>query len=121
MAGDYGWKPVPTPYTFGADDGHASPDWVKAQNGWIDISPRDFVETTPAPGCYDPRHWDPDSGIGRDFYGGGTTYGFVDGHVKFMKIVDSVGARDGALPKRPWSANNAYNHWNPDAPQPRKP
>jgi prepilin-type processing-associated H-X9-DG protein len=113
MRGKFGTEPNPVPYTFGGENGSEGPEWRKAQSGWIDISPRDFVENTPAPGCYDTMHWDPLNGIARSFYGGGGNYGFLDGHVKFMKIGETLGARENIPMARYWSPGNAYNQWNP--------
>jgi prepilin-type N-terminal cleavage/methylation domain-containing protein/prepilin-type processing-associated H-X9-DG protein len=69
----------------------------------IDISPRDWVTVAGSINgtAVGTDGWINDAstgwpaasqtGVARDLYGGGGTYGFVDGHVKFMKIGESVG------------------------------
>jgi prepilin-type processing-associated H-X9-DG protein len=116
MRGRFGEEPNPVPFTFGDDNTDEGPDWRKAQPGWIDFSPREFVENTPAPGCYDPKRWSSINGIARSFYSGGGSYGYLDGHVKFLKISDTLGAREDVPEGRYWSPGNAYNQWNPQRP-----
>jgi prepilin-type processing-associated H-X9-DG protein len=114
MPGEYGQRPDPVPFTYGDEAKPGKRDWRRARDGWIDVSPRDFVENTPAPGAYDEGRWNARSGVARNLYGGGGTYGFVDGHVKFMKIAETLSARDRVPMERYWSPDNEHNMWNPD-------
>jgi prepilin-type processing-associated H-X9-DG protein len=111
----FGRKPDPVPATFGPPAAPGGRAWQNARDGWIDISPRDFVENTPAPGCFDPERWNPNSGIARAQWGGGGNYGFVDGHVKFMKLGQTLRSQNEVPVERYWSADNEYNLWNPNA------
>ena len=107
-----------------------SEPWNAALLHWIDISPREWVETPlisypPAAGAtpYDDKGWDPTRGIARDMYGGGGNYAFVDGRVKFQSIGETVGlGRTVRLPGivyqvtpgiNAWRSDNPYNQWNP--------
>jgi prepilin-type processing-associated H-X9-DG protein len=122
MLGVYGQEPNPKPYTY--TDGNASKQWQDALTGWIDISPRAFVEVMyPAVGSYDePWAGHKMNGIARDLYkdglsGGGGCYAFCDGHVRFMKIGKSVGIGTVVKGKtvtesncwEPWNTNNMWN------------
>lgn len=113
MPGHFGRMPEPAPDVFGPVEGESGAAWRKAQPGWIDISPRDFVENTPAPNCYREGSWDATNGVARDLYAGGGSYAFVDGHVKFMRIADALGANDRVPVSDYWSPDNAHNMWNP--------
>jgi prepilin-type processing-associated H-X9-DG protein len=117
MPGRFGEKPDPVPFTFGAASISNPRRWQYARDGWIDISPREWVENSPAPGCYSPDHWNKFSGVGRDQYSApGAAYGFVDGHVKWLRPLDTVS--DGTVaPERYWSPSNPHNLWNPRAPK----
>ena len=109
-----------------------SEQWQAAMVHWIDISPREWVETPLIAGApagstpYDDKGWDPTRGVARDFYGGGGNYAFVDGHVKFQKLGQTVGlGKTFTLPNGSaspviapgnngaWNASNSYNQWNP--------
>lgn len=116
MRGRYGESPNPAPDVFGPAASQPARAWQKALDGWIDISPRDFVENTPPPGCYHQETWDPTNGVARDLYAGGGAYAFLDGHVKFMRIADSLrspAARNHEDSRQYWAADNLYNMWNP--------
>ena len=120
MPGVYGQEPDPKPYTYGS--GTQGNQWKNAHDGWIDISPRAFIEiargwrTNP---YQEPYGRNADSGVARDLYGGGGVYAFADGHAKFMKIGMSVGlgttTRDGMVitEKNCWSTSNTNNMWVP--------
>jgi prepilin-type processing-associated H-X9-DG protein len=114
MPAPFGDQPDPVPFTFGAATG-AGMDWQRARDGWIDISPRDWVENTEPPACYDPKHWNNRSGIARDQYkSSGGPYAFVDGHVRWMLPEATVS--DGAVPPdQYWTGANKHNQWNPRA------
>ncbi len=118
------WPVLPAGYaTTGSEQ------WSAALVHWIDISPREWVETpvvanAPAGSTpYDDKGWDPTSGIARDMYGGGGNYAFVDGRVKFQSIGETVGlGRTVRLPGivypvtpgiNAWRSDNPYNQWNP--------
>lgn len=113
MPNPFGLPPYPAPNAFGAVSTDSGARWREARDGWIDISPRDFVENTPPPSCYDETRWDASNGVARSLYGGGGVYAFVDGHVAFMKIVNTLGARDRVAPGSYWSPGNLANMWNP--------
>jgi prepilin-type processing-associated H-X9-DG protein len=113
MPGIYGQPPNPIP-TAGVPAASAGQAWNQAQNGWIDISPREFVENSPAPDCYTEGRWNDRSGVARSFYGGGGSYGFLDGHVKFLKLGQTVGLSDNVPAEKYWSPDNAHNLWSPD-------
>lgn len=104
-----------------------SEQWNSAMDHWIDISPREFVENaTPTTGSYDPTTWKTSSGVARNMYGDGGNYAFVDGHVEFQTLGETVGlgktftqadgtesppiapGNDGA-----WKPLNIHNRWNP--------
>lgn len=102
----------------------ALPDGDSAARSVIDISPRTWVSggadvtddwyNEMRPGFDRIRQ----NGVARDLYSGGGTYGFVDGHVKFMKLRDSVGIGQVNHGVPVTAANwfkptNAYNMWNP--------
>jgi len=108
----YGEKPDPAPFTGVSNAGY-SREWRNAHDGWIDISPRDWVENTPAPGCYRPSRWNAQSGVAREPYKvNGGSYGFLDGHVKVLRPPQTVS--DGTVaPDRYWSPDNTHNLWNP--------
>jgi len=114
MAGRFGRSPEPEPNAFGPVAPKAGEAWQEALDGWIDISPGEFVENTPAPGCYDANRWDGTNGVARDLYQGGGTYAFLDGHVKFMPIEETVSGGGKVGWERYWSPDNRYNMWNPD-------
>jgi prepilin-type processing-associated H-X9-DG protein len=113
MPGTFGKKPDPVPFTFGAFRVSNPQRWEYARDGWIDISPREWLENSPAPGCYEPRRWNKLSGVGRDQYPAlGAAYGFVDGHVKWLLPGETI--NDGSVPPdRYWSPDNPHNMWNP--------
>lgn len=118
MPAPFGAKPDPAPEVFGSASAADTTDWEQARDGWIDISPRDYVENTPAPDCYDPSRWNADSGTARDVYrkARGGACAFMDGHVKFVLPLETVS--DGTVPpERYWSATNPHNMWNPNAPR----
>ena len=129
MPGVYGQAPDPIPLVGPAPAGSARPkpsrEWQSAHDGWIDVIPREFVETSGPVDSYDAAKWDASRGVTRAKYGGGGSYAFVDGHVKFQKIGQTVGlgqtvspvkgktytvaAGDGTI----WRADNPFNQWNP--------
>lgn len=114
MPPPFGQPPNPLPDSFGDLPITRALQWQRARDGWIDISPRAWVENTPPPGCYDPRRWDAKSGVARTrgkLTGG--TYGFLDGHVKFMRIRDTLDGYGNVPPDRYWSADNPHNMWVP--------
>ncbi len=110
---------------------NGSERWNAALTHWIDISPREWVETPVIAGApagstaYDHKGWDPTKGIARDMYGGGGNYAFVDGHVKFQKLGQTVGLGKVVDLKggssytvaagigNVWRADNTHNQWNP--------
>ncbi len=103
-----------------------SPAWVAALDHWIDISPREWVENaTPTLDSYEPATWNPNSGVARDLYGGGGNYAFVDGHVQFMSVGETVGLWQTVYPRASspyritpgsmaWRVPDNYlNKWSP--------
>lgn len=118
MPGVYGQAPDPKPYTY--KPGKTSRGWLDALDGWIDISPRDFVVITqPIANNYtEPFSGATDRGVARDLYGGGGSYAFCDGHAKFLKVSQSVGIGtevNGRMvtPENCWKAWNTNNMWIP--------
>jgi prepilin-type processing-associated H-X9-DG protein len=118
--GEYGMPPNPRLSTW--KDGPSSKEWRHAWDGWIDISPRAWVENGGANGSYHPPFANgvTEYGVGRDLYGaGGASYAFLDGHAKFLKIGDTVGL--GTTTSRGlkikeyncWSPENTNNMWIP--------
>lgn len=105
--------------------GTATDTWNAALTHWIDISPREWVETDTGNGSqnsYNSATWDTTRGVARDMYGGGGNYAFVDGHVKFQKIGVTVGLGK-TLPNGQviapgnggaWNVANMHNQWNPN-------
>ena len=120
------WADVADPAPNGSDA------WNAALVHWIDISPREWVETPLVAGspvgssAYVKSAWDTSRGIARALYGGGGNYAFVDGHVEFQTLGETVGlgktytlpdgsqspaiapGNDGA-----WKPLNTHNQWNP--------
>jgi prepilin-type N-terminal cleavage/methylation domain-containing protein/prepilin-type processing-associated H-X9-DG protein len=113
-------------------DSQGSSEWLSAQpsaagSAVIDISPFEWVAQglrTNVP--YDDNQWTAAAygspinakGVARDLYSGGGTYGFVDGHVKFLKISETVGLNKNLggtaiTPANCWFATNTYNMWYP--------
>jgi prepilin-type N-terminal cleavage/methylation domain-containing protein/prepilin-type processing-associated H-X9-DG protein len=120
MTGTYGAAPNPVPIVGTAATGTGSSDWQGAWAGWIDVSPRAFVETGTAAASYNEPYGTGvvDKGIARDLYGGGGVYAFCDGHVQFMKIGKSVGlgqtvGTTAITVTNCWAAANVNNMWNP--------
>lgn len=114
----YGQRPDPIPFTFTGK--LTSDDWAAAWDGWIDVSPRPFVENTASFSCYVPPYAGGarDRGIARDLYDGGGCYAFCDGHVEFLSIRDSVGlgklvGTTTITTSNCWAAGNTANLWNP--------
>jgi prepilin-type processing-associated H-X9-DG protein len=110
--------PLPGTVATGGDG------WNSAIVEWIDISPRHWVETSGA-NSYIEDKWDTTKGVARDFYGGGGNYAFVDGHVKFYKLAQTVGLGQYVTPatggqyqvtagNNAWRVDNIYNLWNPN-------
>ncbi len=101
------------------------PQWNSGLDHWIDVSPREFVENAnPTTGSYDPATWKPTSGVARDLYGGGGCYAFVDGHVEFLSVGETVGLGEIVTPAAgspfivqpgatAWRVDNILNKWNP--------
>jgi prepilin-type processing-associated H-X9-DG protein len=102
----------------------ALPIGDEAARSVIDISPRTWVSH--GPDVTDAWYNDANprfsetvrNGVARDLYGGGGTYGFVDGHVKFMRIQDTAGIGRTADGRNITAANwfkpsNPFNMWNP--------
>jgi prepilin-type processing-associated H-X9-DG protein len=132
MPGEYGRAPDPRPFTYNsgqpkeywksAPPERWSAEWTNAFDGWIDISPRAFIEmargwrTNP---YKEPYGRNADCGVARDLYGGGGCYAFCDGHVQFIKIGQSVGlgttTKEGIkiAEDNCWSAENTNNMWIP--------
>jgi prepilin-type processing-associated H-X9-DG protein len=119
MPGVYGQAPDPKPFTYAL--GPQSEPWRNAHDGWIDISPRAFIEilrdrdNNP---YAEPYGKNADCGIARDLYGGGGIYAFADGHAQFMKIGKTVGLGTTVNGKpitveNCWSPTNTNNLWNP--------
>jgi prepilin-type processing-associated H-X9-DG protein len=119
MPGIYGARPDPLPFSFSGDD--SSRQWRDAHDGWIDISPRGFIEIAndASNNPYkEPYGRNAETGIARDLYGGGGIYAFADGHVKFMKIGKTVGLGTTVNGKtitdqNCWEVWNTNNMWNP--------
>lgn len=114
----YGHAPDPRPYTF--KPGGSSREWRDALDGWIDVSPRDFVEIIrPVANNYnEPFAGATRFGVARDLYGGGGCYAFCDGHAKFLRIADTVGIGTTVngrtiTPENCWEAWNTNNMWLP--------
>jgi len=124
-------RPASATATGAVTDANGTPAWQAAQptgtnaaGAVIDASPMSWV----AKGFRDDRWYNTNNpafntttsnGVARDFYGGGGTYGFVDGHVKFMKVDQTVGIgqRIGSTPVTAanwFAAANTYNMWNPN-------
>jgi prepilin-type N-terminal cleavage/methylation domain-containing protein/prepilin-type processing-associated H-X9-DG protein len=114
----------PQPYTGAHPTGTASDAWNSAQaGGVIDISPYDWVaQGSKASDWYTPSSTNfanyATKGVARDLYGGGGSYGFVDGHVKFLKIEQTVGLGQyiGTAKVNEtncWNPLITYNQWYP--------
>jgi prepilin-type N-terminal cleavage/methylation domain-containing protein/prepilin-type processing-associated H-X9-DG protein len=114
----------PQPYTGSSSKATPSDTWNGGLNtGVIDISPYDWV----AQGSKNSDWYTPSStnfatyatkGVARDLYGGGGSYGFVDGHVKFLKVEQTVGLGQyiGTAKVNEtncWNPLNTYNQWYP--------
>lgn len=103
----------------------AYPKGDSAANAVIDISPRTWVSG----GANTSDDWYNSgsrgftrftrNGVARDLYSGGGAYGFVDGHVRFMKIAATTGIGeknengDPVTADNWFKASNKYNMWNP--------
>jgi prepilin-type processing-associated H-X9-DG protein len=111
MTGIYGRPPEPPPARTKATP---SEQWNAAFDGWIDIDPTAFVETSGPVDSYDKEKWDAARGVARGKYAGGGNYAFVDGHVKFMRLSQTVGQNMSVPPEKYWAADNPHNMWNPD-------
>jgi prepilin-type processing-associated H-X9-DG protein len=91
-----------------------SRDYGRALVQWIDIDPRAWIETRGPKDSYIRGKWDARRGVGRDLHSGGACYAFVDGHVEFKKLRQTVtGGRTGLSPDQFWTQENDGNMWNP--------
>ncbi|HEY3413098.1 MAG TPA: hypothetical protein VGM51_08570 [Armatimonadota bacterium] len=120
MPGVYGRAPDPIPFTGRA--GKGSSQWRDALYGWIDISPRAFIEIVNDAQNHpyrEPYGLNADRGVARDFYGGGGVYAFCDGHAAFLKVSTTVGigttttAGLKITEHNCWSPDNMNNMWVP--------
>jgi prepilin-type processing-associated H-X9-DG protein len=112
MPGEYGQAPSPLPTKANAAK-QGSSQWQAALDGWIDISPRAFIEVVrPIENNYtEPYAGYKESGIARTLDGGGGSYAFADGHAKFMKISQTVGIGT-VVNGKTVTAENCWEAWN---------
>jgi prepilin-type processing-associated H-X9-DG protein len=89
-------KPMPgvyaNPQTPFPSGGQMTRRYRNAMTQWIDIDPRNWVETSGPVNSYDERKWDDGRGVYRTRIGfqGGGNFAFIDGHVAHRRLSTTV-------------------------------
>lgn len=120
---------LPMPGAYGRANGpqvakgrvpSATRQWKGGLPGWIDISPRAYIEVSGPKGAY-AEPYSPSAtktGIARNLYGDGGCFAFCDGHVQFVKIGGTVGMGQmlggrSITSSSCWKSDNMNNMWIP--------
>lgn len=75
---------------------------------WIDIDPRNWVETSGPVNSYDERKWDDSRGVyrGRSGFSDGGNFAFMDGHVSYRRLSATVSHSDFSEETHRWVAED---------------